>query len=554
VRHPLRNAIRIHIALLVAVSALPSALAQPSDNTPDTGQTLLTADEENLWIVQASATRSRVAHRSITGEFEPQPALKARLARITNDGDTLYAFTDNGEFWSFVGGKWRRQLDLPGGIKPISFAGLEHILYALVPTVSTTQPNEDAAPLTLMRYDNRGWIAIAPAPPTADPDRPLGFRPQLAAVQGALAICWTSPEMNQVHTARFDLETQAWAQRAEPVEVRGMIGCWLTTVSRVPMLVVASGTRPPRLNAEPADQPPSGQPTLQAFRLLGEGAEATKWRPADLALTPVPEGMSGIARCVHADGFNQHVVLLMRDAAGDAYLRFGRVDAKPTETSRTMDDVLSPRPAVDPRLSWLQGITFLILIAVLLTLFVFRRGAMVTAAPLPAEMAPALSFQRLGGFAIDFVPLALLVALIVGVNAETAFRELLGWAFGSDAAAGKFPADRTLMWWAICGFIYAAYSLLMELTLGRTIGKFLTGTRVVNDNGERARAGQILMRNGVRLLELIPPLWVLGFLVVLSRNRQRLGDIFGRTVVVRRVRVVREQHQESPPPDGDDET
>jgi uncharacterized RDD family membrane protein YckC len=44
-----------------------------------------------------------------------------------------------------------------------------------------------------------------------------------------------------------------------------------------------------------------------------------------------------------------------------------------------------------------------------------------------------------------------------------------------------------------------------------------------------------VVRNVLRCLELMPPFWVLGFVVVLSRNRQRVGDIFARTIVVRRL-------------------
>ena len=72
--------------------------------------------------------------------------------------------------------------------------------------------------------------------------------------------------------------------------------------------------------------------------------------------------------------------------------------------------------------------------------------------------------------------------------------------------------------------------------LRRTIGKVFLGTRVLSENGTRPNAVQIVARNVSRFLELLPPLWVLGFLVVLSRNRQRLGDIFARTVVVRGVK------------------
>jgi uncharacterized RDD family membrane protein YckC len=57
---------------------------------------------------------------------------------------------------------------------------------------------------------------------------------------------------------------------------------------------------------------------------------------------------------------------------------------------------------------------------------------------------------------------------------------------------------------------------------------------VRTESGLRPRLWQIAVRNLLRYLELMPPYWVLGFVVVLSRNRQRVGDIFARTIVVRR--------------------
>jgi uncharacterized RDD family membrane protein YckC len=76
--------------------------------------------------------------------------------------------------------------------------------------------------------------------------------------------------------------------------------------------------------------------------------------------------------------------------------------------------------------------------------------------------------------------------------------------------------------------------LVMELLTGRTVGKVLTGTRLLAETGTRPASWQILVRNALRLLELVPQFWILGLLVLLSRNRQRLGDIFARTLVVRR--------------------
>jgi len=128
------------------------------------------------------------------------------------------------------------------------------------------------------------------------------------------------------------------------------------------------------------------------------------------------------------------------------------------------------------------------------------------------------------------------MAAILQVDWQAALQQLSGWAAGSDMSAGRLPGAKTMAWWALSCGVHTVYGIVMESLTQRTLGKMLVGTRVVSEGAQPVRFGQIVVRNLLRLLELLPPLWLLGFLVVLSRNRQRLGDIFARTIVVRRVR------------------
>jgi len=45
-----------------------------------------------------------------------------------------------------------------------------------------------------------------------------------------------------------------------------------------------------------------------------------------------------------------------------------------------------------------------------------------------------------------------------------------------------------------------AYYIILEATTGRTLGKFVTGTKVVNENGDRPSFGQVLGRSFARLI------------------------------------------------------
>ena len=94
--------------------------------------------------------------------------------------------------------------------------------------------------------------------------------------------------------------------------------------------------------------------------------------------------------------------------------------------------------------------------------------------------------------------------------------------------------------WAVlgaCVSIVFLYYLGCELILrGQTPGKRALKLRVVSVHGGNAGTGAIVLRNVLRLVDMLPVFFVhvLGGLVMfLNRRNQRLGDLAARTVVVR---------------------
>jgi uncharacterized RDD family membrane protein YckC len=77
---------------------------------------------------------------------------------------------------------------------------------------------------------------------------------------------------------------------------------------------------------------------------------------------------------------------------------------------------------------------------------------------------------------------------------------------------------------------YLLLATVMELLTGRTLGKQVAGTRVAALDGRRPLASAILIRNLLRIADLI--VFPLGF-ILLSPLRQRLGDMAAGTIVVR---------------------
>lgn len=69
---------------------------------------------------------------------------------------------------------------------------------------------------------------------------------------------------------------------------------------------------------------------------------------------------------------------------------------------------------------------------------------------------------------------------------------------------------------------------------GRTPGKQALGIRVVRDDGGRVGALDSIIRNLIRLVDMLPGYYAIGLVsLLLSRTNKRLGDMAAGTVVVR---------------------
>jgi uncharacterized RDD family membrane protein YckC len=93
-------------------------------------------------------------------------------------------------------------------------------------------------------------------------------------------------------------------------------------------------------------------------------------------------------------------------------------------------------------------------------------------------------------------------------------------------------SGRHLFW---PGFIAIAYYVLLEGIAGGTIGKFMTGIRVVNEDGTKLGWAGAVVRNVARVVDSFPyflPYLVGAVSVWASPVNQRLGDRWANTVVV----------------------
>ncbi|HEX8295044.1 MAG TPA: RDD family protein, partial [Chthoniobacteraceae bacterium] len=101
--------------------------------------------------------------------------------------------------------------------------------------------------------------------------------------------------------------------------------------------------------------------------------------------------------------------------------------------------------------------------------------------------------------------------------------------------AGAFSLDLALGLAVLCYFVTSiGYGVMTEwFWRGQTLGKRLLRLRVMDMNGLRLEFHQVLMRNLLRFVDLLPWLYAVGGAACLfSRRAQRLGDLAADTVVV----------------------
>ena len=101
--------------------------------------------------------------------------------------------------------------------------------------------------------------------------------------------------------------------------------------------------------------------------------------------------------------------------------------------------------------------------------------------------------------------------------------------------AGLFSADVAVALGTVLFFVFQmVYGIVLEWRWrGQTIGKRVLRIRVIDSQGLKLHASQIIVRNIMRGVDSLPLLYLVGGLAcVWTRHAQRLGDIAAGTVVV----------------------
>jgi uncharacterized RDD family membrane protein YckC len=136
---------------------------------------------------------------------------------------------------------------------------------------------------------------------------------------------------------------------------------------------------------------------------------------------------------------------------------------------------------------------------------------------------------------IQFVISAALVAVFAlgGVLASASFRDVFGRGSGTFLTVGVALA-------VLFTFMVTwGYFLLFEVIWsGQTPGKRVAGIRVLTVRGEPITLIHALVRNLLRLVDMMPTSYMIGTIAILATRRgQRLGDLAAGTIVVRERRA-----------------
>ncbi len=136
--------------------------------------------------------------------------------------------------------------------------------------------------------------------------------------------------------------------------------------------------------------------------------------------------------------------------------------------------------------------------------------------------------SRAAAFIIDTlillaVNLLIFIALVFGLNAS------LFDYFESDIPSYLFAGVIILMF--VLNWSY--YFLLEYFTGGRTIGKKALGIRVIQENGHSITLLSSLIRNFLRIIDMLPVNYLVGMLMIFFHSKhKRLGDLVAGTIVV----------------------
>jgi len=236
-------------------------------------------------------------------------------------------------------------------------------------------------------------------------------------------------------------------------------------------------------------------------------------RVADMGTLSLPEASQWALTT-----YGERIALLT--VASDGGLLINRIDLRGVADANPMPLTVEPRS-----LGQVADLVVFIVVLALATpvlILMWKRESGPVLAQLPATLRIADMGPRGLAALIDLVPGFVTAMLITGASVEEV---LTFWPGRSGGWEAMIPGT------IVIG-VFVGHTFLSELFTARTIGKAITGLRVTGLRGQPPDLWRVLARNVFKVLDLIAlPLLIFA---IISPNKQRLGDVVARTLVVRK--------------------
>jgi uncharacterized RDD family membrane protein YckC len=145
--------------------------------------------------------------------------------------------------------------------------------------------------------------------------------------------------------------------------------------------------------------------------------------------------------------------------------------------------------------------------------------------------APAMEYVGVGRRLLAVIIDAIILGVINGIILMVFHSGTATTADGGVSYNASGPGV------ALAYIIPLVYYIVLEATMGGTLGKRILGLRVVKLDGSPISWGESIIRNLLRIIDGIPAFipYLLGAILIwTSPTKQRLGDRVAKTVVVRR--------------------
>jgi uncharacterized RDD family membrane protein YckC len=278
----------------------------------------------------------------------------------------------------------------------------------------------------------------------------------------------------------------------------------------------------------------NARPTVQNFCLFTDGYDPYFWQtggnwagemfanlngPAhDRKLTAIPldwgknDSLDGIPAATFSGGF----VCVFAPHGSDTEPGGAKVveqryetNGKPFETAATLG---VPSGSADRLLAPWMEVVLLCMMGFSVGASVFQQWNQSEKAPVEPTVVPAALFPRFAAGMIDLVPVIAAIAVILSIT----------------SAADNFeqmPSLKGIAIFAAGVLVYLLHTTLVEMRMGRSVGKWLMNLKVVTADGKTPTQSQMMIRN---LLRVVDPL----VMILVSPLRQRSADTVAGTVVI----------------------